>query len=161
MIDFHLSELYDVETKALNQAVKRNLNRFPEDFMFQLTGSEWEVVKNELAASDTENQRSQIVTFDALTAAMHRKYLPFVFTEQGVAMLSSVLRSDRAIDVNITIMRTFVTLRQNISNYAELSARIDRIEKEMNCKFKDIHEALNYLMGHSSTPQIGFRQSQP
>jgi hypothetical protein len=111
--------------------------------------------------------RSQIVTASQqrlsqiviASGSRNIKHLPFVFAEQGVAMLSSVLKSDRAIDVNIKIMRAFVILRQHLSDYAELSAQINSLEKQMNRKFKDIHEALNYLMGHSSTPQIGFRQT--
>jgi hypothetical protein len=162
MIDFHLSELYGVQTRALNQAVKRNLRRFPDDFMFQLTTKEWEAIKNEMAisAADTlvatgSRQRlSQIVT-----ASRNLKNLPYAFTEPGVAMLSSVLKSDRAIDVNITTIRTFIMLRQYISNYTELSNKVSALEKQMNRKFKDIHEALNYLMDTSPPSEIGFKQA--
>jgi phage regulator Rha-like protein len=97
MLDSDLAHLYDVETKVLNQAVKRNVSRFPHDFMFQLTKVEY------------DSLRSQIVT---LKRGQHRKYFPYVFTEQGVAMLSSVLHSERAIQVNIQIMRTFAKIRQ-------------------------------------------------
>src|SRR5688572_21096513 len=107
MLDSDLAGLYDVDTKVLNQAVKRNLARFPGDFMFQLTVSEADVL------------RSQFVTLDA-GRGKHRKYLPYVFTEQGVAMLSSVLKSDRAVIVNVGIMRTFVKLRELIGSHAEL-----------------------------------------
>ncbi len=120
IIDFHLAELYNVETKALNQGVKRNLRRFPDDFMFQLNAKEWAALKNEIAISNAESDavksltinsqggmRSQIVT----ASKRNKSLLPYVFTEQGVAMLSSVLKSERAIDVNIAIMRSFVILR--------------------------------------------------
>jgi len=155
MMDFHLAELYEVETKILNQAVKRNLRRFPADFMIQLTGKEWNHLKTQMAILDAENERSQFVTFDSLK----RKYLPYTFTEQGIAMLSSVLKSDRAIDVNIAIMRAFVILRQHITNYQELFQRVNALEKQMNRKFKDIHEALNYLLNSHSSTEIGFRQA--
>lgn len=160
MIDFHLSELYDVETKAPNQAVRRNTRRFPEDFMFQLNNQEWEVFKGELVdfESESTNLRSQIVTSNP-NDLKWRRYMPFVFTEQGVAMLSSVLKSERAIDVNIMIMRTFVVLRQNMANYAHLSAEIRALETQMNRKFKDIHEAINYLMSGEKAPEIGFKQA--
>lgn len=160
MIDFHLAELYDVETKALNQAVKRNLRRFPDDFMFQLNNMEWSAIKDEMGDSKSESNilRSQIVTSksDDIT---WRRYMPYVFTEQGVAMLSSVLKSDRAIDVNVMIMRTFVVLRQHMANYTELSTKIASLEKQMNHRFKDIHEALNYLMSGGKTPEIDFKQA--
>jgi hypothetical protein len=160
MIDFHLAELYNVETKAINQAVKRNLRRFPEDFMFQLNSEEWDALKNEMSDFKQESNvlRSQIVTANS-PEITRRRYTPYVFTEQGVAMLSSVLRSDHAIDVNITIMRTFVILRQNISNYADLSARIHDVEKQMNRKFKDVYEALDYLTSRNPVAPIGFKQS--
>lgn len=146
MIDFHLAELYEVETKALNQAVRRNPERFPPDFMLQLTGEEWAMI------------RSQIVT--ASTHKRNASFLPYAFTEQGVAMLSSVLKSERAINVNITIMRTFVITRRYRSNYQELCDRIAALEKEMNREFKDIHEALSYLLDKEAPREIGFRQSE-
>lgn len=155
MMDFHLAELYDVETKALNQAVKRNLNRFPSDFMIQLNPHEWSVLKAEMAVSEVETTWSQIVT-----TSRPKKNLPYAFTEQGVAMLSSVLKSDRAVAMNITIMRAFVILRQYLMNYEELSKRIDALEKEMNRKFKDIHEALNYLLQKDPPREIGFKQAK-
>jgi len=162
MIDFHLAELYGVETKALNQGVKRNLKRFPPDFMFQLTAREWEVLKDEIALSSSEADvsilRSQIVTAKSYEGSKRRS-IPYVFTEQGVAMLSTVLKSDRAIDVNITIMRAFVILRHHTSNYKELSERIDALERQMNRKFKNVHEALNALFREKATPEIGFKQS--
>lgn len=144
MMDFHLAELYDVETKALNQAVKRNSTRFPADFMLQLTQEEWAVM------------RSQIVTASDKRNARH---LPYAFTEQGVAMLSSVLKSEKAINMNIAIMRTFVATRMYRSDYEALSARISAIEMEMNRKFIDVHEALEYLVNRETPREIGFKQS--
>lgn len=114
MLDRDLAEMYGVETRALNQAVKRNIDRFPEDFMFQLTKEEC--------------LRSQIVTLKT-EQGKHLKYMPYVFTEMGVAMLSSVLRSPTAIQVNISIMRAFVAVRQMLSNPIE--TRVDRIETQV------------------------------
>lgn len=132
ILDFDLAELYQVETRALKQAVRRNLKRFPDDFMFQLSKDEWkEVITN--CDNLPEN-----IKFSPTT--------PFAFTEQGVAMISSVLNSDKAIDVNISIMRAFVTLRQHLTDYSNLKEHIAQLEKEMNIKFKDIHQALNYLL---------------
>jgi len=134
LLDFHLAELYEVETKALKQAVRRNIERFPDDFMFELT-------KNEIN-SLIDSMRSQNVTFNWPSIT----YTPFAFTEQGVAMLSSVLKSKKAIEVNIAIMRAFVMIKQYYLDYKELKQQIETLEKEMNKKFKDIHEALNYLL---------------
>jgi hypothetical protein len=129
MLDFDLALLYNVETRVLKQAVRRNSNRFPEDFMFELT----EVELNSL--------RSQIVTIKN-GRGQHSKYLPFAFTEQGIAMLSSVLNSEKAIEVNISIIRAFVTMRQFTLSYSELKIRIEEIESQ----FPDIYKALNYLV---------------
>ncbi|HRX28386.1 MAG TPA: ORF6N domain-containing protein [Saprospiraceae bacterium] len=131
MLDKDLAQLYGVETKVLKQAVRRNLKRFPDDFMFQLTQKE------------IQNLRSHFVT-----SSFHggNRYAPFAFTEQGIAMLSSVLNSDEAIAVNISIMRAFVLLRQHLDDYKDLKDRIMQLEIEMNIKFKDIHQALNYLL---------------
>jgi hypothetical protein len=126
MLDFDLAQLYEIETKVLKQAVRRNIERFPEDFMFELT-------KEEHA-----NLRSQIVT----SSYGGTRYAPFAFTEQGVAMLSSVLNSKKAIEVNIAIMRTFVMLRNSILSLEDVSKRITEVEK----KFPDIYNALNFLM---------------
>lgn len=132
MLDFDLAELYEVETRALNQAVKRNIKRFPVDFMFQLTQKEW------------DNMLSQnVMTYPSKRP---KTATPLAFTEQGLAMLSGLLNSDKAIDVNIAIMRAFVMLRQYHMNYNELKIEIERLEKEMNYKFKDIYEALNHLL---------------
>jgi len=145
MLDHDLALLYGVETKVLNRAVKRNLQRFPSDFMFQLT------------AEEADRLRCQIGTSNEGRGG--RRYLPYVFTEQGVAMLSSVLNSERAILVNIEIMRAFVKLRQMLASNAELSRRLDALESKYDKQFRGVFDAIRQLM---ATPargrkQIGFR----
>ena len=130
ILDFELAKLYQTETKRLKESVKRNARRFPSDFMFELTQEEW------------TNLRSQIAT----SSWGGKRYLPFAFTEQGVAMLSSVLNSERSIEVNISIMRAFVMMRQWALNHQELSARLDELEQEYSQKFSDIEQLLNYLI---------------
>lgn len=133
MLSHHLAELYEVEPRILNQAVKRNLERFPEDFMFQLSEEEDALL------------RSQTVTLKT-GRGQHAKYLPYAFTEQGVAMLSSVLRSERAIQVNIEIVRAFVRLRQMLSSNAELERKLTALEKKYDVRFKAVFEAIHELM---------------
>jgi len=130
MLDFDLALLYNIENKVLKQAVRRNIKRFPADFMFELTETE------------LHSLRSQIVTLKNLGRGQHSKYMPFAFTEQGIAMLSSVLNSEKAIEVNISIIRAFVTFRQFSLTYNELKDRIVEIESQ----FPDIYKALNYLV---------------
>jgi hypothetical protein len=155
MLDQDLAELYEVETKVLNQAVKRNLARFPEDFMFQLDKAEF------------DSLRSQFVTSNKSKGG--RRYLPYVFTEQGIAMLSSVLNSEKAIQVNIAIMRTFVQMRKLLVTNEELARRIDELEKNTNTRLKKhddqiraIFEAIKKLIKATipkttePTRQIGF-----
>ncbi len=132
MIDQDLAELYGVETKYLNRQVRRNLTRFPEDFMFQLT-------KN-------ETLRCQNVTLKKAGRGQHRKYLPIVFTEQGVAMLSSVLNSPLAIQVNIQIMRAFVALKRTALTYSGLKRKIQEMEKKYDVKFKVVFEAIEQII---------------
>ena len=129
MIGNDLAEMYGVQTKVLNQAVKRNLKRFPTDFVFQLTKSEM------------ESLRSQIVTSKG-----GNRYLPYAFTEQGVSMLSSVLHSDRAIEVNIAIIRTFVLIREHAMRYKDLQEKLEKLEKQNDKNFKEIYSALNLLI---------------
>jgi hypothetical protein len=133
LLDSDLAVLYGVETKVLNQAVRRNLARFPADFMFQLN-------KNE-----NDALRSQNVTLK-LGRGQHRKYRPYVFTEQGVAMLSSVLRSERAIAVNIEIMRAFVRLREMLASHADLARRLDELEKKYDKQFAVVFDVIRQLM---------------
>jgi ORF6N domain len=131
MLDEDLADLYGVETRVLVQQVKRNANRFPADFMFQLTRAE------------TEALRSQIVTSNEGRGG--RRYAPYVFTEQGVAMLSGVLRSDRAIAVNIEIMRAFVELRRIASSYAALQQQLEELEREMTGRLDQHDEQLSQI----------------
>ena len=133
MLDSDLAALYGVETKALNQAVRRNIKRFPEDFMF------------ELSREENDSLRSQIVTLKS-GRGQHRKYLPYAFTEQGVAMLSSVLNSDQAIEVNILIMRAFVKLREMISTHKDLARKLEQLEKKYDSQFKLVFDVIRQLM---------------
>ncbi len=148
MLDFHLAELYGVPTKRLNEQVHRNVNRFPEDFMFELTQEE------------SESLRSQIATSKINRGG--RRYFPYAFTEQGVAMLSSVLRSERAVEVNIQIMRTFVILRRFLSTHKELGEKLKDLEEKYDThdrQIRAIFDAIKQLMQPPARPkrQIGFR----
>jgi hypothetical protein len=144
MLDADLAELYEVQTKVLVQAVKRNSQRFPKDFMFQLSREEFDHLK------------SQIVTSSQWGG---RRYPPYAFTEQGVAMLSSVLRSKRAVLVNVEIMRTFVRLRRLLADHAELHERLDQLERKYDAKFKIVFDFIRELMvpPRKDRKQIGFR----
>src|SRR3990172_2272519 len=148
MFDRDLANLYQVETKVLNQAVKRNIQRFPDDFMFQLTKEEF------------NSLRSQIVT---LKRGQHRKYLPYVFTEQGVAMLSSVLNSERAIQVNIAIMRAFVRLREVLSTHKKLANKLDELERKTEKHDEEIRAIFGVIRQLMTVPaepkgKIGFQK---
>lgn len=145
MLDTDLAELYGVDVKVLNQAVKRNRERFPADFMFHLS------------AQEALSLRSQTVTLNS-GRGKHRKYTPFAFTEQGVAMLSSVLRSSQAIRVNVEIMRAFVRLRQMLESNTQLSKRLDELERKYDGKFRAVFEAIRELMASPApvTRRIGF-----
>ncbi|MGH9946645.1 MAG: ORF6N domain-containing protein [Pyrinomonadaceae bacterium] len=146
MLDSDLAELYSVATKVFNQAVGRNLERFPEDFRFQLTTEEF------------ESLRSQIVTSNKSRGG--RRYMPYVFTEQGVAMLSSVLNSERAVQVNIAIMRAFVNIRKIAATNEEISKRISAIEKKLgehDGHFKEVFAAIRAMITQERQPkQIGY-----
>ena len=131
MLDFDLAELYETETKYLKRAVRANIKRFPPDFMFVITKTEWETLRCNFS---TSNQRGGT------------RYLPFAFTEQGVAMLSAVLNSDKAIDVNIAIMRAFVFIRQYALTHKDLTDKLKELESKYNKQFMDVYEAINYLM---------------
>ncbi len=147
LLSQHLAELYGVSVSALNQAVKRNLERFPDDFMFQLTEGEF------------ENLKSQIVTS---SWGGLRRALPYAFTEQGVAMLSSVLRSPRAVEVNIAIMRTFVQLRRLMDSNHDLARKIEAMEDKYDEQFAVVFDAIKQLIaedtGRKAQPKrrIGF-----
>jgi hypothetical protein len=149
MLDSDLAELYGVTTKRLNEQVRRNLSRFPEDFVFQLTESESDLLRSQIATSKTGRGG--------------RRYLPYVFTEQGVAMLSSVLNSERAIKVNIEIMRAFVRLRQILASNKELAKKLNELEKKYDAQFKIVFDVIRELM---RTPEpkkrpIGFLVEEP
>ncbi|MBP6335691.1 MAG: ORF6N domain-containing protein [Bacteroidia bacterium] len=160
MLDYDLAWLYKVGTKTLNQAVKRNIKRFPPDFRFQLTQSEWE--SSILQIRVTDSNRSQIVT----GSQKHREKtaLPYAFTEQGISMLSNVLRSDTAIDANIFIMRTFVLMRKYALSHKDLTEKLKELENKYNSQFKDVYDAIAYLLqkdklkiNQKYRPKIGFK----
>lgn len=176
LLDFQLAELYEVEARSLNQAVKRNLEPFPEDFMFRLTVAETgEIMRSQIVTPSSLDNSSQAVTSSGPISAppggdssqivtgsrRHRglAYRPYAFTEQGVAMLSSVLRSPRAVLVNIAIMRTFVQLRQMLASHADLARRLAALERKYDAQFKVVFDAIRELM-EPPTPaerrEIGF-----
>jgi hypothetical protein len=130
MLDMDLAKLYEVETRVLKQAVRRNMERFPEDFMFELTEDEIHNLTSHFVISRWGGQR----------------YKPFAFTEQGIAMLSSVLKSKTAIQINISVMRAFVMIREFALTYQELNEKLLALEKKHNQKFTDIEQVLNYLI---------------
>ena len=143
MLDADLAELYQVSTKRLNEQVRRNSRRFPSDFMFQLTKEEYEILRSQFATSSWGG----------------RRYLPFAFTEQGVAMLSSVLESERAVLVNVEIMRTFVKLREILATHKDLARKLEELEKKYDEQFAVVFEAIRELMTPPEPPpkrRIGF-----
>ena len=147
MLSPDLADLYNVETRSLIQAVKRNIERFPDDFMFQLKSDEYEFLKSQNVISKTTGR-----------GGPHRA-LPYAFTEQGVAMLSSVLRSDRAVQVNIEIMRAFVRLRRMLESHKELSKQLENLEKKYDAQFKVVFDAIRKLMeppANKKKRSIGF-----
>jgi len=149
MLDMDLAKLYEVETRVLKQAVRRNIERFPMDFMFELN-------ENEI-----QNLTSHFVT----TSWGGQRHKPFAFTEQGIAMLSSVMKSKKAIHMNISIMRAFVMMRQWAMNHQELSEKLTALEQQYGQKFKDIEQVLNYLIQkdqksiqQAARKEIGFKK---
>jgi hypothetical protein len=152
ILDFHLAEMYGIETRVLKQAVRRNIDRFPADFMFQLD----------------KKEANQLILMGASQSVIPHEYnfgvaFPFVFTEQGVAMLSSVLKSPKAIQINISIMRAFVELRKYALGYAELRQRLDHIEMDMNTQFNGIYTALSEMereKENKARPVIGYIQPE-
>ena len=159
MLDASLAGLYGVETKALKQAVRRNRSRFPADFMFELSWEEVRGLEARIAwLRSFSASRSQSVT---LNRGRNVKYQPYVFTEQGVAMLSSILRSDRAVHVNIEVMRAFVRLRQILASNAELARKLEALEKRYDSQFKVVFDAIRQLMTSPDPPKkrpIGFAE---
>ena len=146
LLDRDLAELYGVETKQLKRAVRRNIKRFPEDFMFELSKEEWENLRCHFGTSSWGGTR----------------YAPLAFTEQGVAMLSSVLKSDRAIEVNIAIMRAFVQLRKMIASNEELARKLDELEEKYDEQFRIVFDAIRALIEHDEKPpkKIGFEGNE-
>ncbi len=154
MLDFDLAELYEVETRVLNQAVKRNIDIFPEDFMFQLSQTEW------------ESNSSQIV----MSSRKHRgiMYLPFAFTEHGVTMLANVLKSKKARQTSIAIVRAFITLKQFVLSYKELSGKLQELENKYDKQFKNVYDAINFLLKKDNQEieqkqrkRIGYKNDEP
>jgi hypothetical protein len=129
MLDFDLAEMYETENKRLKEAVRRNLNRFPPDFMFELDQKEWKILRTQIATSSWGGIR----------------YLPFAFTEQGLAMLASILNSPKAIEINISIVRAFIALRQYALGYAELNQKLENFMIETNMQFNDIYQVLTEM----------------
>jgi len=169
MLDSHLAQLYGVQVRALNQAATRNRDRFPEDFMFQLTAAEYEAIRIHLTfgPAGQDSHSSQPVTSSRTGASLRsqfvisnrrggRRYLPYAFTEQGVAMLSSVLRSPRAVEVNIAIMRTFVQLRRLMDSNRELARKIEAMEKKYHEQFAVVFDAIKQLIAEDEA-----RKTQP
>lgn len=152
MLDAQLAKLYGVQVKALNQAVRRNMERFPGDFMFQLSWDELGALRSQFVTLKEESG------VHASQRGRHLKYPPFAFTEQGVAMLSSVLKSKRAAQVNVEIMRAFVRLREMIGRNRELARRLDILESKYDRQFKVVFDAIRELMAPppSSKRRIGF-----
>lgn len=148
MLDYDLAELYEVQTRALNQAVKRNMKRFPMDFMFQLNEEEAEILKSQFVTSSWGGTRK----------------LPFAFTEHGVTMLASVLRSDKAIEVNIQIVRAFIILRQYALGYTELNQKLETFMLETNMQFNEIYQALTELASQKeeakSRKRVGYLRDE-
>ena len=156
MIDYDLAELYKVETKYLKRAVKRNIRRFPSDFMFELTKEELDFLRCQIGT--LENNDEPLRSQNASLKGKHSKYLPFAFTEQGVAMLSGILNSDRAISVNISIMRTFVQLRTLLETNKDLARKIEEMESKYDKQFQIVFEAIKQLISKDNKPrkEIGY-----
>ena len=153
LLDFDLAELYGTETKRLKEAVRRNIGRFPSDFMFELTNEEY------------KSLRTQFATLEKDGRGKFSKYNPFAFTEQGIAMLASVLRSPKAIEVNIQIVRAFVFLRKYALSHTELTQKLEELETKYNKQFKDVFEAINFLLrkdsqvtNQNNRRKIGFKR---
>lgn len=168
MLDRDLATLYEIETRAFNQAVKRNIKRFPKDFMFQLTKEEWENLKFQVDAKEKENSlRSQIVILKT-SRGQHAKYMPYAFTEHGVAMLSGILNNDRAINMNIAIMRAFVQIRRIVLLQNDLKEQLKQIKErlgEHDVQLNQIYDAMENLLDEKAAERkwdererIGFKK---
>ena len=171
MLDFDLAFLYEVETRTLNQAVKRNLKRFPDDFMFKLTIKEWESIRSQIVTGyeNDNNSSSQIVMMN-IPQNRTDKYLPYAFTEQGVAMLSGILNSDKAIIMNIAIMRVFVDVRKILIKQGDIKEKLDEIMErvgEHDIQLHHLYQAMENLIDEKAAQKnwdererIGFKQNK-
>ena len=182
MLDYDLAVLYEVETRILNQAVKRNISRFPEDFMFKLSSAEWEELRAQVATGNNSHvdMRSQIVISSGATASHSsvvfsidtskkraEKYLPFAFTEHGIAMLSGVLHSEKAIKMNIAIMRTFIAVKKLSVQQLDLLKQIKAMEDRLgnhDAQLSELYQAMENLIDENQAkkkwdnrPRIGFK----
>jgi phage regulator Rha-like protein len=134
MLDMDLADLYEVENKRLKESVRRNVHRFPSDFMFELTLNEFESLRTQIASSNEDTKRGGT------------RYMPYAFTEQGVAMLASILNSPKAIEINIQIVRAFVFIRQYALSHRDLTEKLEELEEKYETQFRDVYDALNYLL---------------
>lgn len=152
MLDFDLADLYEVETRVLNQAVKRNIERFPKDFIFQLKSFEYDLIRS-IVKKIRESSSSQIVMIENLPLNRTDKYLPYAFTEQGVAMLSSVLNSKKAIKMNISIMRAFVEIRKIVLSKTEIKKQLEELKKKIgvhDLQLSHLYEAIENLLNEKA-----------
>lgn len=158
MLDFDLAELYEVETRILNQAIKRNMVKFPEDFMFRLTAREWEFIRSKTTGETINMNSSQIV----MSSNKHRgrTYIPYAFTEHGVTMLASILKSKKAIEINIAIVRAFIAMRHFANSHKDLFEQINDLRKEMQTRLGEhdtqlaaIYDALENLLDKKEEEQ--------
>ena len=156
LLDADLADLYGVEARALNQAVARNRDRFPDDFMFQLSADEYESLQTRFMSATKVNLVNSSQTVMSSRKHRGKTYRPYAFTEQGVAMLSSVLRSQRAIEVNIAIMRTFVQLRKLMDSNRDLARRIEALERRYDEQFASVFDAIRQLIADDNE-----RKSRP
>lgn len=171
MLDFDLAALYEVETKVLNQAVKRNIKRFPKDFMFRLTAEEWKEMRSQFVTTyeNAEPSRSQFVTLKTGRGS-NIKYMPYAFTEQGVAMLSGILNSDKAIAMNIAIMRAFVEIKRILLQENDLKTQLKEIKErlgEHDAQLNQIYDAMENLLDEKAAERkwderkrVGFNLTQ-
>ncbi len=153
MMDFDLAELYETETKRLKEAVRRNIDRFPPDFLFEISRDEYNFLRTQNATLESGKGK-------------YSKYLPFAFTEQGVAMLSGILNSPKAVEVNIAIMRAFVFMRQYALSHKDLTDKLKQLEDRYDQQFKDVYDAINFLLQkdsneteHKERKRIGFKNN--
>lgn len=161
MLDFDLAKLYDVETRVLNQAVKRNVDRFPEDFMFRLTRKEWNNLRSQIVILSDQNNGNQVSNSSQIVMSSRKNrgetYLPYAFTEPGITMLASILRSETAIKMNIAIVRAFIALKKFATQYDELLMQIKELHDKVgnhDSQLNSIYEAIENLLDDKTDKQI-------